>query len=276
MQIEIREELQPPTRINRLVEIGLDEGFTFVGSLLSGKRVKTDSIERAKSVSLPISKVFLSGSANAQEVRYSWLDLSVMVQDVELQGTLQTPIAGQSVDVETQDGDGVLFRASFGTWKNLYLFGEFGSSDIDVALVVNNDQGSFPDEDEFDLTTIRGGVGVKYSIAFSTDLYAEISADSVDLDFGSFAGEDFDVDEQDIGGTIGVRHMLNDKVEIRAYGRYSNLSFVNLSTKEFDAGEYFGAGFSWEIVRGLALVGDYETGDFETWSIGFRLDMDED
>ena len=220
--------------------------------------------------------VLLSGTAGAQEVRYSWLDLSFMAQDTELQGTLQTPIAGQSVDVETQDGDGVLFRASFGTWNNMYLFGEYGTSDIDVALVVNNDQGSFPDEDEFDLTTIRGGLGVKYSVAFSTDLYFEISADSVDLDFGSFAGESFDVDDQDLGAAIGVRHMLNDNVEIRAYARHSNHSFVNLSTKEFDPGEYYGAGFSWEIVRGLALVGDYETGDFETWSIGFRLDMDED
>lgn len=220
---------------------------------------------------------FLSPSAGAQEVRYSWLDLSFRAQDVSmLQGTQQTQVPGQSVVVTAQDGNGVLFRASFGTWNNFYLFGEYGSTDMDIVAVVNNNQGSFPAEDEFDLTTIRGGIGFKYSIKFYTDLFVEISADSIDLDFGSFAGENFDTHDQDLGGKLGVRHMLNDDVQLRAYGRYSNHSLVDLNTLEFDAGEYYGAGFSWEIVRGLSLVGDYESGDFDSWSIGFRLDIDED
>ena len=28
--------------------------------------------------------------------------------------------------------------------------------------------------------------------------------------------------------------------------------------------------------RGFAIVGDYETGEVDSWSVGFRLDMDED
>jgi len=218
---------------------------------------------------------FASGTAVAQEVRYSWFELSYMGQDVGSQGIKQTPVPDQTTSVDAKDGNGVRFRGSFGTWKNLYMFGEFGSSDIDVDAIVDNDQGQFPAQDEFDLTTIRAGVGFKWSILFATDVYFQASYDSIDFDFGSFAGENFDTDDQDVGAAIGIRHMLNDDIELRASARYSNHSDVNLSTGAFDSGEYFGAGFSWEIVRGLSFVGDFETGDIPTWSLGFRLDLDE-
>jgi len=218
-----------------------------------------------------------AGNAGAQELRYSWLDLSFMGQDVGGQtGTQQTPIVGQFVDIAAQSGDGVRFRGSYALGDSFYFFGDYGSTDIDVDVIVTNPQGIFPTSDEFDLTTIRGGFGFRYGIGFSTDIYAEISFDSIDYDFGSFAGENFDVTGKDAGGALGIRHMLNDDWEIRANGRYSNHSFVNLNTQDFDPGEFFGVGFSWEIVRGLALIGDYETGDVDSWSIGFRMDMDED
>ena len=76
--------------------------------------------------------------------------------------------------------------------------------------------------------------------------------------------------------TEEFHQLLNDEWEIRANGRYSNHASVDLNTLEFDSGAFFGVGFSWEIVRGLALIGDYETGDVDSWAIGFRLDMDED
>jgi hypothetical protein len=217
----------------------------------------------------------LSAVAGAQEVRYSWLDLSYMGQNVDRQGS-QIPIPGQTVDVDGSDGDGVRFRGSFGTWNNFYVFLDYGSTDIAVDAVVTNAQGVFPASDEFDYTTIRGGIGLKYSLRFSTDLYAEVSYDSLDLDFGSFAVENFDMGEKDIGGAIGVRHMVNDDLQLSAYGRFTNVGDANLNTLEFDSDTLVGAGFSWTIVRGFAIVGDYESGEFSNWSVGFRLDLDED
>ncbi|MFQ6006041.1 MAG: outer membrane beta-barrel protein [Woeseia sp.] len=217
----------------------------------------------------------MSTPVSAQEVRYSWLDLSFMGQDVERLGT-QVPLPGQTVDVDASDGDGVRFRGSFGTWHNLYVFIDYGSTDIDVAALVTNAQGQFPSQDEFDYTTIRGGAGLRIPIGFQTDIYGEVSYDSLDFDFGSFAGEDFDADEQDIGGAIGVRAMLNDDLEVRAYGRYSSVGDVDLNTKLFESDTLFGAGFGWQIIRGLSIVADYESGEFSSWSFGFRLDLDED
>ena len=82
--------------------------------------------------------------------------------------------------------------------------------------------------------------------------------------------------EKDIGGAIGVRHMVNDDLQLSAYGRFTNVGDANLNTLEFDSDTLFGVGFSWTIVRGVAIVGDYESGAFSNWSVGFRLDLDED
>lgn len=217
----------------------------------------------------------LSAAATAQEIRYSWLDMSFLAQDFDRMGT-QVPVAGQTVDVDTNDGNGIRFRGSIGTWYNLYLFIDYGSADIDVAALVTNALGQFSAEDEIDYTTIRGGIGLRIPLGFKTDIYGEVSYDSLDLDFGSFAGENFDTDEQDVGGAIGIRTMLNDDLELRAYGRFTRVGDVDLNTAMFDEDTLFGAGFGWQIIRGLSIVGDYEAGEFSNWSIGFRLDLDED
>lgn len=219
----------------------------------------------------------LAGTASAQELRYSWLDLQYMSQDVgDIAGTQDTPVAGQFVDIIAGDGNGVRFRGSFALGKYFYLFGDYGSTDIDVAAVVTNDQVVVDASDEFDLTTLRGGFGYRWSVGFSTDINFEIAYDSIDYDFGSFAGESFDTNSKEVGGGIGIRHMLSDNWEIRAQARYANGAELDLNTLEFDAGPLYGAGFSWELVRGFAIVGEYETGEVDSWSVGFRLDMDED
>jgi hypothetical protein len=220
----------------------------------------------------------LSATASAQELRYSWLDLSFMGQDVGgITGTQETPVVDQFVDVEATDGNGVRFRGSYALGERFYFFGDYGSTDIDVDAVVRNPQiEPTSASDEFDLTTIRGGLGFRWGVGFNTDIIFEVSYDSVDYDFGSFAGESFDIDSKDAGGAIGIRHLFGDDFEVRAHGRYAAAALVDLDTLEVETGALYGVGFSWQLVRGFAIVGDYETGDVDSWSIGFRLDMDED
>ena len=221
----------------------------------------------------------LASSAVAQEVRYSYLDMSYMEQDAAVSGTQPTPVPGQTVDVNGSDGDGIRFRGSAGTWHNMYMFIDFGSTDINVDAIVTNPAGEeFPATDEFDFTTIRAGLGVRFPIGLgpATDLSAEVSYDSMDLDLGSFADENFDTDNQDLGGALGIRAMLNDDWELNAYGRYTSNGDVDLTSGEFDTDTVFGVGFGWQAVRGFSIVGGYESGEFSNWSIGFRLDLDED
>jgi hypothetical protein len=220
-----------------------------------------------------------SSTAMAQgDVRYSWFEVSYVGQDVDRMGTRVDLINQQVVDIHGKDGDGIRFRGSVGTWNNFYAFVDFSSSDIDLTGTVTNPGGVFPAEDEFDFTAIRGGIGYKYSLTNKMDLYGELSFDSVDLDFGSLAGESFDTDAQDIGGALGIRTMLGDNLELRAFGRYTSVGDVDLNGPAgiFDTDTLFGVGFGFTIIRGLSITGDYESGEFSNWNVGFRLDLDED
>ena len=229
-----------------------------------------------KSLVLTVLLVFLGAApASAQEIGYSWLDMSFMAQDIDRTG-VQVPVIGQSVEVAGSDGSGVRFRGSIGTWNNLYMFLDYGSTDIDVEAVITNNQGVFETSDEFDFTAIRGGLGLKISIFEKTDLFAEVTYDSTDFDFGSFAGENFDTDAQDLGGALGFRTLFGDNFELAIKGRYSAVGDVDLNTLEFDTDTLVSVGFAWKVLRGLSIVGEYESGEFSNYSLGFRLYLDED
>jgi hypothetical protein len=217
-----------------------------------------------------------SSVAQAEEVRYSWFEVSFVVQDVGKDGSMTDISIGQTVDVEAKDGSGIKFRASVGTWHNLFAFVDFNSSDIDVNAQVSNSQGQFAAVDEFDFTSIRGGIGIKWSLTHKTDIYGAVSYDSTDLDFGSFAGENFDTGDKDIGATIGIRSIFGDNLELRAHARYTGVGDVDLNTGILDTDTLFGVGFGYELIRGLSIIGDFESGQFSSWNIGFRLDLDED
>ena len=217
-----------------------------------------------------------SSTTLAQDVRYSWFEIAYVSQDVSKDGTRTDELIGQTVDISATDGNGIKFSGSFGTWHNLFAFVDFNSSDISVNALVSNDLVEEAAEDEFDFTTVRGGVGVKWSLTPKTDIYGAVSYDSTDLDFGSFAGESFDVGGKDVGGEVGIRSIFGNKVELRANVRYSGVGDVDLNTGEMDTDTLFGVGFGYELIRGLSITGDYESGQFSSWSIGFRLDLDED
>ena len=123
-----------------------------------------------------------------------------VAQDVGRAGSL-TPLPGQTVDIAVSDGSGIRFRGSVGTWKNFYLMFDYGSTDIDLSGRVTNANTGFVQEfeDQFDYTTIRGGIGFTFSVFDATDIYGELTYDSLDFDFGSFAGEDFDMDRKGTG-----------------------------------------------------------------------------
>ena len=219
-----------------------------------------------------------AGSASAQEIRYSWLDLSFMGQDMSKSGTLPTPgIPDQIVTINTSDGTGVRFRGSLGTWNGFYVMVDYGATDINLDGEVDNPLiEPQPFDDEFDYTTIRGGLGYKWTLRDGLDLFGELTYDSLDFDFGSFTGENFDMDRQEAGGTIGVRTLFGDDLTVYLHGRYSGVGDADLTTGIFDSDTLVGVGFGWQVIRGLSIVGDFEAGEFSNWSIGFRLDLDED
>jgi len=238
----------------------------------------TRPVSRARAVLAAVPLLLLARPVLAvpDEVRYSWVEISYLGQDVGTSGTQIDPALSQQVDVDADNGDGIRFRGMLGPWKNFYLFGEFGSTDIDDSAVISNLQGQFNAGDQFDLTSLRGGLGYRYPVTYTLDITAEVSYDSLDFDFGSFAGENFDTDDQGIGGGLGVRYVLGKNLELNAHARYTAVGDVDLTTRELDDDILFGAGFAYNLIRGLAITGEYETGEIDSWSLGFRLDIFED
>ena len=212
----------------------------------------------------------------AQDVRYSWFEIDYVSQEVDKDGTFTDDLIGQTVDISTSDGSGVKFRGSWGTWHNLFAFVDFSSSDINVDALVSNDLVEVSASDEFDFTTTRVGVGLKWSLTTKTAIYGAVSYDTTDFDFGSFAGESFDTGDKDAGAAIGIRSIFGQKLELRARIRYTGVGDVDLTTGVLDADTLYGVGFGYELIRGLSITGDYESGQFSSWTIGFRLDLDED
>jgi hypothetical protein len=217
-----------------------------------------------------------STQSAAQEIRYSWFEIGYMAQEAENSASLTDSVLGQTVAITTTDGNGIRFRGSVGTWHNLYAFFDYGATDIVDAALVSNAQGDFPATDEFDLTTVRGGAGLRIPMGNRVDLFGELSYDSTDFDFGSFAGENFDARDRAPGGAIGARIAASDRVTLKAYGRYTSLGEVDLNTGEFSSATVYGAGIGILLIRGLSITGEYESGELSYWSIGFRLDLDED
>ena len=217
-------------------------------------------------------------SATAQEVRYSWFEFGVAGQDVSRTGTAFDPVNPQTVDVVATDGTGIRFRGSVGTWKNLYAFLDFTSTNPTSTVIVTGPGGpSAPAEDEFDLSTIRAGIGLKFALTYKTDVIGEVTYDNVNYDFGNpIPNVDLDIEESDVGALLGLRSMLNDDLEARIHARFTNLGDVDLTTQTFDSDVLFGVGIGWTIVRGLSISVDYESGELATWAVGFRLDLDED
>jgi len=233
-------------------------------------------MSRSASLFAALLLMVVSSSALAQDIRYSWFEISYVVQDVDKDASRTDVLIGQTADISAQDGDGVKFRGSLGTWQNFFAFVDFNSSDIDVDALVTNSQGQFSAGDEFDFTAIRGGVGYRWPLSPKTDVYGALSFDSTDLDFGIIANENFDTDDNGIGAVAGFRTMFSDKVELRANVRYTSVGDVDLTTGEFDSDTLIGIGFGYELIRGLSITGDFESGEFSSFNIGFRLDLDED
>jgi len=218
-----------------------------------------------------------SSATLAQDVRYSWFEIAFVQQEIDRAASFFDIENSQSIDISATDGSGIRFRGSVGTWHNLFAFVDFNSSDIDVdALVISPLEPEVTARDEFDFTAVRGGVGLKWSLTPNTDIYGAVSYDSVDFDFGSFAGEDFDAGDKDFGATAGIRSVFRDKLELRANVRYSGVGDVDLNTRVTDADTLFGIGLGYELIRGLSITADFESGQFSSWNIGFRLDLDED
>jgi hypothetical protein len=155
--------------------------------------------------------------------------------------------------------------------ERFYVGGFYQSSVIDFSGVIRSPLITLDVRDTFDLISSSLGFGYIHEIGDNLDLVAEVSYESINYDFGSLAGENFDIDESGAGARVGFRWNPIPVLELHAFGHYSPLATPLLSERRFEAGSSFGAGLQWYIFEDLAFGLQYESGDVEKMTFSMRF-----
>jgi hypothetical protein len=209
-------------------------------------------------------------TASASELAYTFLDFARPKSTVDATG-VQTPVPGQTVRVNALEGDGIAVAGSLAVGQRFYLGGSYRSSIVDVTGVITSPLVTVTVADTFDLVQTNLAFGYVHEIGDELDLIAEISYDSSNYDFGSFAGENFDLDDSGAGGRIGLRWNPTTPVEIYAFARYSPVAKPVLSERTYDTGSSASAGVRWYFFENLGVGIEFDSGDIDTTTISMRF-----
>jgi hypothetical protein len=209
-------------------------------------------------------------SAHASELSYTYVDFQAFSNKTELTG-LQVPVPGQTVTVDTADGDGISIGGQVSLGQRFYLGGRFQTSIVDVGAVVVNPFVVAQAEDNFDLVQSRLAFGYYRELAENFDLMFEVGLDSTELDFGSFAGENFDMKDDGAGARVGFRWNPRIPLEIYGYAHHSAVAIPDIETGEFEADTNVGLGMMWYFFGDLGVGVDYSSGEFEQVSFSMRF-----
>ena len=209
-------------------------------------------------------------SALASDLSYTVLDFQALSQTAEASG-LQTPVPTQDVAISTDSGEGIGLSGSLAIGDRFYAGGAFQSSVIDVNGVVTNPLGTTVVSDEFDLINSRLAFGYIQELGTNFDVYAELAFESLEFDFGGFAGEDFDTDDSGLGGAVGFRWNPSAQWEVFSAARFTPVGKVLLNSRELDSDTLVNLGIRWYFLEDLGLGVNYESGEVETLTISIRF-----
>ena len=211
-----------------------------------------------------------SFTAWASELSYTFLDFQRPQASVDAFG-VQTPVPGQTVRINATDGDGIGVGGALAVGQRFYLGGSYKSAIVDVTGVISNPLVTLNVADTFDLVQTNLVFGFVHEIGDELDLVAELSYDRANYDFGSFAGENFDLDDSGVGARFGFRWNPTLPVELYLFGRYSPVAKASLSTRTLENGTAFSTGLRWYFFENLGAGIEYDSGDVDTTTISMRF-----
>jgi len=209
-------------------------------------------------------------AAKASELSYTYVDFQAFSAESDLSGA-QVPVPGQTVAVQTTDGDGISIGGSMSIGERFYVGGRFRTSIIDVGAVVTNPFGVTEADDNFDLIQSRFAFGYYRELTENFDLTVELSLDSTEYDFGSFAGENFDMRDEGVGARVGFRWNPRAPFELYGFAHHSPVGKADLAMGTFEADTSAGLGAMWYFFDDLGIGVDYVSGDVESVSFSMRF-----
>ena len=213
-----------------------------------------------------------SSGAFASDLSYTFLDFQYVQNTLDTSGIQTNPAIAQTVAVNLTEGDGIAVAGSMRIGNKFYLGGYFHSSIIDVDGVVSNlIIGTLDVEDEFDYIRTNVNLGYVFEIGENLDVIAELTYDTAEFDFGSFAGENFDSSNKGGGAKIGARWNPTPRLELSAFAHHSPVGKANLSELTFESDILVGLGIRWYVLEDLGISVDYESGEFDTVTVSMRF-----
>jgi len=210
-------------------------------------------------------------AAAAQDLGFTYLEGGVVagfVNDVEEFGTITGN--GSTLELETDSGSGGFIGGAWQFWENLHLFGEYAlaSQDLEVSDGIDTVEG------DFDLVRWRIGVGYAYPFSPTMGFYGRLSFDNAELKDVQVPGFnlDADVDEDGIGGEVGMIWAATPVIHLQGHVRYTSVGDVATEGSDpFDSDTLIGLNGRWYFRPDIALVTGYEYGKITTWNVGVRF-----
>jgi hypothetical protein len=212
----------------------------------------------------------LPQTVSASELSYTFMDFQAVDNTVDLTGR-QSPVPGQTVDIAVTNGDGIAVAGSVAAGEHFFFGGSFSTSIIEVQGVVTSPLATVRVENEFDLVFSTLELGYQREIADNLDFVAELIYETANYDFGSLAGENFDLDDAGVGALLGFRWNPVPIFELSASARQSPVGTPSLTRRELTEDTLVAVGMRWYFFEDLALGFDYEAGEIETFAITLRF-----
>ena len=209
-------------------------------------------------------------AAGAQDLRFTYLEggyIAGFVNDVEESGAFTD---NGAFELETESGGGGFIGGAWQIRGNMHLFGEYSltSQELEISDGISTDEG------DFDVVRWRIGVGYAYPFSPTASLYGRLSFDNAEFKDVRVAGFDLDadVDDDGIGGEIGMIWAATPVFHLQGHVRYTSVGeVVTEGSDTFDSDTLVGLNGRWYFRPGIAVITGYEFGKITTWNLGVRF-----
>lgn len=225
---------------------------------------------RIVTLSLSVCGALAPLTATASELSYTFLDIGAATIDTSLTG-VRTPAPGQSVSIGLTDGDGLMVAGSLAIGRRFYVAAGNESDVIGVDAFVESPLATAFVGGNVDRVASRAAIGYVQPIGANFDFVFELAYESLEYDFGSFAGESFDVDESGNGLGLGFRWNPKAALEVFAMAHGSETVEVDLTNGTLESGTRSVAGLRWYFFEDLGLGFDVRSGDVDSVNVSLRF-----
>ena len=225
---------------------------------------------RTKILSAAIGSACTAMPAAASELSYTFLDIGAAAVETSLDGD-RMPAPGQTVSVGVTDGDGLTVGGSLAIGRRFFVAASNETAVVSVDAFVASPLATALLGGNVDRIASRAAVGYVQPIGANFDFVFELAYETVEYDFGSFAGESFDVDEGGAGLGVGFRWNPRPALELFAMAYGSETVEGDLTAGTLEAGTRALAGARWYFFEDLGLGLDFRSGDADSVNLSLRF-----